>query len=286
MNVTLPEKRAIKKKVLIIYISIIVFCLISIIVAFYVQFYARIDLGTLIGKEPKQYGKKTEEEVQELKVNFDKIFDNTIKNVSNPNNEKRKNKEKSLIYTDFEKKENKINSYDIDVNIPQINIDNKIIEKYNKEITDVFKSKTESVLKSENKNIIYAVEYTANIEYDILSLMIKSNLKEGNSAQRIIIQTYNYDLRNNKEITLEEVLKIKNINKGETQNQIKNEIEAEQKKVEDLQKLGYNIYSRDMNSDIYNIENSKQFYLSENAIYIIYPYGNETFTSEMDMIII
>ena len=116
--------------------------------------------------------------------------------------------------------------------------------------------------------------------------MIKSNLKEGNSAQRIIIQTYNYDLRNNKEITLEEVLKIKNINKGETQNQIKNEIEAEQKKVEDLQKLGYNIYSRDMNSDIYNIENSKQFYLSENAIYIIYPYGNETFTSEMDMIII
>ena len=286
MNVTLPEKRAIKKKVLIIYISIIVFCLISIIVAFYVQFYARIDLGTLIGKEPKQYGKKTEEEVQELKVNFDKIFDNTIKNVSNPNNEKRKNKEKSLIYTDFEKKENKINSYDIDVNIPQINIDNKIIEKYNKEITDVFKSKTESVLKSENKNIIYAVEYTANIEYDILSLMIKSNLKEGNSAQRIIIQTYNYDLRNNKEITLEEVLKIKNINKGETQNQIKNEIEDEQKKVEDLQKLGYNIYSRDMNSDIYNIENSKQFYLSENAIYIIYPYGNETFTSEMDMIII
>lgn len=286
MNVTLPEKRAIKKKVLIIYISIIVFCLISIIVAFYVQFYARIDLGTLIGKEPKQYGKKTEEEVQELKVNFDKIFDNTIKNVSNPNNEKRKNKEKSLIYTDFEKKENKINSYDIDVNIPQINIDNKIIEKYNKEITDVFKSKTESVLKSENKNIIYAVEYTANIEYDILSLMIKSNLKEGNSAQRIIIQTYNYDLRNNKEITLEEVLKIKNINKGETQNQIKNEIEAEQKKVEDLQKLGYNIYSRDMNSNIYNIENSKQFYLSENAIYIIYPYGNETFTSEMDMIII
>ena len=97
MNVTLPEKRAIKKKVLIIYISIIVFCLISIIVAFYVQFYARIDLGTLIGKEPKQYGKKTEEEVQELKVNFDKIFDNTIKNVSNPNNEKRKNKEKSKL---------------------------------------------------------------------------------------------------------------------------------------------------------------------------------------------
>ena len=286
MNVTLPEKTAIKKKVLIIYISIVIFCLISIIVAFYVQFYARIDLGFLIGKEPQQYGKKTEEEVQELKIDFDKIFNNSVKNVSEQNNEKRKDKEKSLIYTEVEKKENKVNAYDIDVNIPQINIGNKIIDEYNKEILDIFKSKADSVQNSENKNIIYTVEYTANIEYDILSLIIKSNLKEGASAQRIIIQTYNYDLRNNKEISLEEVLKIKNINVKETENQIKNEIEIEQKKVEDLKKLGYNIYSRDSNSDMYNIKNSKQFYLSENAIYIIYPYGNDTFTSEMDMIII
>lgn len=286
MNVTLPEKTAIKKKVLIIYISIVVFCLISIIVAFYVQFYARIDLGILIGKEPQQYGKKTEEELQELKDKFDKIFDNSIKNVSNQNNEKRKNNERSLIYTEIEEKENKINSYDIDVNIPQINVDNKIVKKYNKEIIDVFKSKLDNVLKSENKNIIYTVEYTANIEYDILSLMIKSNLKEGASAQRIIIQTYNYDLRNNKEISLEEVLKIKNINVEETQIQIKKEIEDEQKRVEDLKKLGYNIYGRDPNSEMYNLKNSKQFYLSDNAIYIIYPYGNDTFTSEMDMIIL
>lgn len=286
MNVTLPEKTAIKKKVLIIYISIVVFCLISIIVAFYVQFYARVDLGILIGKEPQRYGRKTEDEVQDLKNNFDKIFDNSIKNVSNQNNEKRKNNEKSLVYTEIEEKENKINSYDIDVNIPQINMDNKIIKKYNKEIIDVFKSKLDNVQKSENKNIIYTVEYTANIEYDILSLLIKSNLKEGASAQRIIIQTYNYDLRNNKEINLEEVLKIKNINVEETQIQIKKEIEVEQKKVEDLKKLGYNIYSRDSNSEMYNLKNSKQFYLSDNAIYIIYPYGNDTFTSEMDMIIL
>ena len=81
-------------------------------------------------------------------------------------------------------------------------------------------------------------------------------------------------------------MKIKSINVEETQNQIKNEIAVEQKKVEDLKKLGYNIYSRNSNSDMYNIKNSKQFYLSENAIYIIYPYGNDTFTSEMDMIII
>ena len=116
--------------------------------------------------------------------------------------------------------------------------------------------------------------------------MIHSNLKEGTSAQRVIVETYNYDLRNNKEISLEEVLRIENIEQDQMQNKIKSEIEIEQKKVEDLKNLGYNIYSRDVKSDTYNIENSNQFYLTNDTLYIVYPYGNETFTSEMDLIII
>lgn len=286
MNVTLPEKKAIKKRELIIYISIIIFCIISIIIAFYVQFYARIDFATLIGIDSKEYEKKSEEEIQVLKADFDKIFNNSIENVSEQNNEKRKDKDKAIVYTGAKKKESKLNSYDIEVHIPQINIDNQVIEKFNKEIQDIFVSKTRDILKSENNNVIYTVEYAANIEYDVLSLIIRSNLKEGASAQRVIIQTYNYDLRNNKEISLEEVLKIKNINKAEAQELIKSEIESEQRKVEDLKKLGYNIYSREASSDMYDIENSKQFYLTSDALYIIYAYGNDTFTSEMDMIVI
>ena len=120
----------------------------------------------------------------------------------------------------------------------------------------------------------------------ILSLMIRSNLKEGNNIQRVILKTYNYDLRNNKEISLEEVLRIENIEKTALQQKIKNEISAEQKKVEDLKALGYNIYSRDVESIKYNIENSKVFYLTDNALYIMYAYGNETLTNEMDLIVI
>ena len=123
------------------------------------------------------------------------------------------------------------------------------------------------------------MEYVANVQDDILSLMIRSNLKEGVSAQRIIIQTYNYDLRNNKEINLEEVLKIKNIDKSDS-------IKTEQKKVEDLEKLGYNVYSRDVSNDMYKIENSKEFYLTNDTLYIIYAYGNDNFTSEIDLIVI
>ena len=49
MNVTLPEKEGIKKGQIILYTCIILVCIICVIVAFYVQFYARIDLGSFIG---------------------------------------------------------------------------------------------------------------------------------------------------------------------------------------------------------------------------------------------
>ena len=34
-------------------------------------------------------------------------------------------------------------------------------------------------MKTENRNIVYTVDYVANVQEGILSLMIKSNLKEG-----------------------------------------------------------------------------------------------------------
>lgn len=190
------------------------------------------------------------------------------------------------MYTILQKKENKQNDYDIDVNIPHINIDNEKIEEYNKEIEDVFINKTNNILESQGRNTVYTVEYVANVQYDILSLMICSNLKEGVSAQRVIIQTYNYDLRNNKEISLEEVLKIEQMEKEEIQLKINDEIENEQKKVQDLKDLGYNIYSRDTKSEIYKVENSNVFYVTKDTLYIIYAYGNDTFTSEMDLVVI
>ena len=120
----------------------------------------------------------------------------------------------------------------------------------------------------------------------ILSLIIKSNLREGSKAQKVIIQTYNYDLRNNKKITLEEVLKIEQLDKQVIQNKIEDEIKIEQKKSEDLKSLGYNVYQRNIKSDIYKLENSTEFYLTNNTLYIIYAYGNATSTSEMDLVII
>lgn len=285
MNVMLPERNKIKKKQLYIYISIISICVICVIIAFYVQFYARIDIVRLIGINPEgEFGKKSEEEIQVLKTEFNQIFTNNIENDEGQNDSKKEEQDKQLVYTGYEKKESKLNSFDLEVHIPHINIKSEIVDGYNKEIEDVFLKIANNVLESENQNIIFTVEYVANVQDGILSVMIRSNLKEGSKAQKVIIQTYNYDLRNNKEITLEEVLKIENLDKEVIQNTINEEIAIEQKKAEDLISLGYNIYKRDKNSEIYKIENSTEFYLTNNTLYIVYAYGNAEFTSKMDII--
>lgn len=287
MNIQEKESYKISKKQIIIYTTIIVFCIISIIVASYVQFYARIDFAEMIGiKKKEEYEIKTEEQIELLKSEFDNIFKNNIKNDNGSNDSKKEYKDQDLVCTKYEKQDTKTNGYEININIPYININNETIKKYNEEIENIFASKARSVLNSENKNIIYTVEYTANVEDDILSLIIRSNLKEGASAQRVIIQTYNYDLRNNKEISLSEILRIEQLEKQMVQDKVNNTIQEEEKKVDDLKKLGYNIFNRDTTSDMYYIENSREFYYTADAIYIIYAYGNDSYTSEMDLIII
>ena len=287
MKVTLPEKEGIKKGQIILYVSIVLVCLICVIIAFYVQFYARIDLGSFIGLESEiTYGDKTDEEIISLETDFTNLFINGINNDNGENNNKKIEQDKNLVYTGYQKKETKLNSYNIDVNIPHINVDNEITNAYNKEIENIFLNITNNVLNSENSNIIYTVDYVASVQDGILSLMIRANLKEGANAQKVIIQTYNYDLRNNKEITLQEVLRIEKLNESDIQNRIKTKIREEEERAKDLQSLGYNIYSRNVDSDIYSLENSTEFYLTPEALYIIYAYGNETNTSEMDLVIL
>ena len=149
------------------------------------------------------------------------------------------------------------------------------------------KKKAKSTLNSKNANVIYTVNYSAYITNNILSLVIRSTLKEGNNAQRDIIQTYNYDLSNQKELTIDEILERKNITKQEVNSIIREEIKEVQQNVEELSQLGYNVYPRDYTSDIYSINNVTEYFIGEDdALYIIFAYGNQNMTSEMDIVII
>ena len=174
----------------------------------------------------------------------------------------------------------------MNLNIPYINIDNETIAVYNEEIKQTYEATAERILQTENKNIIYSMQYEATIENDILSLIIRVNLKEGSNAQRLIIQTFNYDLKNNKEINLEEMINLKQLNTNDVQNKINEEINSEYQRVEDLRSLGYEIFERNPENEMYKIENSQEFFMKDGNIYIIYAYGNENFTSEMDLVIV
>lgn len=282
MNLELPEKEKLSKKTITIYSVITIICILAIVVVVGVQVLGNDLIDNLFGIN--KLTKRTEQEEAELKANFENIFDNQIEENENYETKKIDENEK-IVYTSYQKEEN-INGHEVDVNLPYINIKNSAVEKFNQEISDIFEKKSEEIISTTDKNIIYTVKYKASIENDILSLIIYSDLKQDLSAQRTIIQTFNFNLEDNKELTLEEILKIYDLNKDEVQNKIDKDIGAEQKKSEDLIELGYNVFSRDINSEIYKVENIEEYFIYNNNIYIIFAYGNDKITSEMDLVII
>ena len=78
----------------------------------------------------------------------------------------------------------------------------------------------------------------------------------------------------------------KGLKQDEVQRKIRDRIKIEEKKVEDLKNLGYNIFERNSEDEQYDIGNSKEFFIRNQQIYVIYAYGNENLTSEMDIVII
>lgn len=283
MNLELPEKEKISKNRIIIYIIIALICIISIVVVIGVQILGNDVIDNLFGIN--KITKKSEEEEAVLKNNFENIFDNSLENDEEYQIQKINNNE-NIIYTSYTK-EDKNDNYEINVNLPYINIENKEVKQFNKEIKDTFEGKAEETIKNKNNNnIIYTVKYKAYIENNNLSLIIYSDLKQSTSAQRVIIQTFNYDLKENKENKLEDTLNNYSLKINDVQNKINNDIQKEQKKSEELIKLGYNVFSRDINSDIYKIDNITEYFVYKNNIYIIFAYGNNKITSEKDIVII
>lgn len=285
MKINLPKKEKISAKAVIIYTSSIITCVIAIIIIGLSIYYGSDELDRLITIGGSSLTKK-DEEYQLLESNFDNLFQNHLEEYNTDIYIKKIDGAQDLVYTYYTKDENKKNSYDMNLNIPYINIDNETIATYNEEIKQTYEEESEEILQTENENIIYTLQYEATIENDILSLIIKVNLKEGANAQRLIIQTFNYDLRNHKEITLEEFLNLKQLNLVEVQNKIDEEIQIEYKRVEDLRSLGYKIFERNPENDMYKIKNSQEFFVKDGNIYIIYAYGNEELTTEMDLVII
>lgn len=272
----------INKKLKIFYIVIIAICIIAVIVAIMIQVQKNTEQNNVSNLPAIE-----EDKVSNYQEEFDSIFENKVNYLENNSYKIEKlQDDEEIIYSGYQIQEKKLNTYELDVNIPYINIKNSVTEEFNKEIVDVFERKTKSVLNSTSGDVVYTVKYCAYISNNILSLVIRSTLKEGTNPQRDMVETYNYDLINQKEYTVDEILEAKGITKREANQKIQEEIQRVQKNVEELQKLGYTIYSRDPEDDMYSINNVTEYFIGkDNAFYIIYAYGNKNLTDEMDIVV-
>ena len=279
-----------------IYIIISIICVLSIVLGAYAQFFGKRDSKTSdiptnnttdenVIENPVQPEK--EKTMEELKNEFVKTINNSF-NVEEKDISKieRINTEKSIVYIAYSiHQENKF--YDIDLNIPMINIKGNIPKEFNKVTQEVFVKKANEVRKNKNnaEKIIYSIDYVGYLNDNILSIIIKSSLKQGNNPQRIIIQTYNYNIETKEKVSLNNIIEQKNINVQELQNKINDVLKSVKKEETILINSGYPVYERNLESEIYKTENITNFFLNEEGkLYIVFAYGNQNFTSEFDIV--
>ena len=281
------------KKRNILYIAISAICVIAIIVGVYAQ---------VFGDKPKQNTIKNEvintgdddtaTDPEVLKQEFNSLFNNSFDDQGYDKTSIKKlagYEDQDVIYAVYRIKEEKDEKYSVNINIPVFNVDGEVASEFNATTQSIFANKAGNVLSNSQSYTIYDVEYVGYLNENVLSLVIKSTLKEGNNPQRIIVQTYNYDITTGKKLTLNEVLEAKGISEKEVNKKIELQVTEANKNAEALSEAlasaGQTVYKRDVNNAMYVTDNVNHFFVGlDGQIYIVYPYGNSNFTSEMDII--
>lgn len=250
-----------KKLVLIIGIAILIILIASVALFLYLK----------KGKNVEE--EKIEEpiDVERLEEEFKELFDN---------------QGNDFVSTLYKIEDEKSGKYKINVNLPFIHIEEIIDEKINREINDIFVNKLLEIINESQKYTILDMDYCSNVNNNKLSLAIRCVLKEGANAQRTIIKTYNYDIENDRLLNMEDIIDYKNLNKGDMQNKVQEEIKKVNSQIKNISEQGYNVYLRDENSEIYKIDNTPDFFLGKNNyLYLVYSYGNNEYTSKIDLVI-
>ena len=263
-------------------IGILAFCIIAINLAVFFTITEKSD------NVDQEQNEQLNIDTIALSENFNNIFDNSISYQENTLNINKKDNSKDIVYTSYFNNDRKDNIYDLNVSIPYLNMNSVSAEKINQEINNLFYNKATNILSdSNNSNTIYSVKYKAYINNNILSLVISASLKEGANAQRLMIKTYNYNVSSNEQLDIDKALGYRQLSSQYVQNKITETIKLASENVNIYNELGYSKYTRNINDDIYKVENTSTFFIGENkALYIIYPYGNSNYTTEFDLLVI
>ena len=265
----------VKNKVMISIILITLICAISIAIGVFAQVTNR----KVITRGNNNTNTNT---LDKLKDGFEEIFTNEINTQNAANKEINYNE---IIYTAYDISDEKP-SYNIQAKIPLFKIENNTTKEINKEIYDLFVPAIINIAKNATELTTFNLDYTVYVNNNILSLVIRCIYKDGTNPQREIIKTYNYNLENQELMNIDSILNYKQLNKENVQKEIIKEIEKEIEQYKNVNDLGYPVYNRNIEDKMYKIENTQIFFIgSDNYLYIVYAYGNNNYTKDIDLII-
>jgi ribosomal protein L22 len=274
-----------KNKVLF-FLGIILICIIALCIGIYAQFFYRYSatdplmIGINIGAQ------KTEEELAALEATFNAIFQNKLNiNSENVNVDKIEDN-RDLVYSAYKLQNEDENYYTVNAEIPTINIDTEKARTINQTIKSDFYDKANTIMRQTDTYTVYTVVYQAYINDDVLSIVIKSSLKEGQKAEKVTIKTYNYSIPGESILSLTDLIELKETTTQAVQNKINDAIKTAATNAKILAADYDNIYERDVHNDMYKVENTANFFLTDDGyVYIVYAYGNNEYTNEMDIVI-
>ena len=87
-------------------------------------------------------------------------------------------------------------------------------------------------------------------------------------------------------LTIEDLIKLKNETNESIQDTITKEIQTSDANAKILAKEYGALYTRNLESEIYKVKNTENFFLTQDGyVYIVYAYGNTDDTNEMDIVI-
>ena len=276
------------KNKILFFIVILLICIVSLCIGIYSQFFYKYSatdpflIGINLGAE------KTKEEYAALEATFNSVFTNDLKTNSDKvaidvvkiqgNND--------IVYTVYNLKNEDETYYRIDLKLPIINIDAEVAKNLNSKIKQDFYDPASNYMRQNEKNIVYKVDYAAYINNHILSIVVRASLRDGEQPEKIIVKTYNYSILDSKEVTINDLIKYKGVDKNVIQKTVKDEIKTAYDEAVIIAEQFGKMYERDLDSEMYLLDNTESYFLTQDGyVYLVYSYGNNEYTNVVDVII-
>lgn len=284
---TIYDKILNDKKTRILFFSIItLICVAVISIGIYIEFFYQYSESDPLMIGINTGNQKTDEENNILKNEFNSIFNNKFIGKTSEIRLEKLQLDKEIIYTRYNLNNEDENYYQIDLKIPMLNINTEAAQKINEEIKKEFYDNANNIMRAMDGYTIYNASFASYINDNIISIVVKSTLKEDGKNERLIVKTYNYNISTEEQINLDELINIKQIDKKQVQSTIKKEIKKAYNNAKAIAEQYGSTYNRNLEDPMYEINNETEFFITNDGnLYILYPYGNIEYTNEIDIVI-